>query len=151
VRLPVASKEVGRAEPAAGSAGGTDLDGARPGRSLRVLVVEDEATVRQFLGMGLSRQGHRPVLVGDAGEALTAFEKEPFDVVLTDLGLPGVSGEEIARRVTKRSPQTPVVLLTGWADQIKGERGSLEGVKCILGKPVTLDTLLATLATVCSS
>jgi len=87
--------------------------------------------------------------VGDAREAFTAFEKEVFDVVLTDLGLPGVSGEEIARRVTTQSPQTPVVLLTGWAEQIKSERGSLEGVTCILSKPISLDTLEATLTTVC--
>jgi len=117
--------------------------------SPQILVVEDEETVRQFLGLGLSRLGHRPVLTADSREALAAFEKETFDVVLTDLGLPGVSGEEVARQVTKRSPNMPVILLTGWADQIVEERGSLEGVKCILGKPVTLDTLNATLASVC--
>jgi CheY-like chemotaxis protein len=121
-----------------------------PAQALRILVVEDEATVRQFLGLSLSRLGHHPVLTADATEALAAFEREPFDVVLTDLGLPGVSGEEVARQVTQRSPRTPVVLLTGWADQILSERGSLEGVQCILGKPVTLDTLTATLTTVCS-
>jgi signal transduction histidine kinase/CheY-like chemotaxis protein len=147
VRLPGSSEKVIRAEPVVEAAKAE----TRPPRSLRILVVEDEATVRQFLGLGLSRLGHRPVLVGDAREAQEAFEKETFDVVLTDLGLPGVSGEEVARRVKKHSPQTPVVLLTGWADQIKRERGSLEGVQCILGKPVTLDTLTATLATVCPS
>ncbi len=122
---------------------------AERARGLRVLVVEDEATVRHFLGMGLKRLGHHPVLTADAKEALAALDAGLFDVVLTDLGLPGVSGEEVARLVAQRAPATPVVLLTGWADQVRAERGSLEGVACILGKPVTLDTLGATLASVC--
>ncbi|HKB40609.1 MAG TPA: ATP-binding protein, partial [Gemmataceae bacterium] len=154
IRLPAGVEEVVRVVPAPAPGAGVwtaePLAGKMPApRSLRILIVEDEVTVRQFLGMGLSRLGHRPVLTANAREGLAAFEQEAFDVVLTDLGLPGVSGEEVARQVTKRSPNMPVILLTGWADQIVEERGSLEGVKCILGKPVTLDTLNATLASVC--
>ena len=70
-------------------------------------------------------------------------------MVLTDLGLPGASGEEVARTVARHSPGTPVVLLTGWADQLLAEQGSPEGVTRILGKPVTIDDLTATLAAVC--
>ena len=73
----------------------------------------------------------------------------PFDVVLTDLGLPGISGEDVARSVAEQSPDTPVVLLTGWADQLRAEADSLVSVTRILSKPITLDTLAKTLEAVC--
>jgi signal transduction histidine kinase len=119
------------------------------GRSLRVLVVEDEESIRLFLGAGLTGLGHRPVIAGTVREGLEAFARERFDVVLTDLGLPEESGEDLARAVRARSPQTPVVLLTGWADQLHAEGTSLEGIDRVLAKPVTLSTLASTLAAVC--
>ena len=118
-------------------------------KGLRVLVVEDEESIRRFLAAGLSRLGHHAHVTADAEEGLAAFVREPFDVVLTDLGLPGASGEEVARTVARRAPATPVVLLTGWADQLEAEQQSPEGVTRILGKPVTIEKLAATLAAVC--
>src|SRR5262249_60070588 len=76
-------------------------------RSLRILIVEDEEHIRQFLAAGLTQLGHRPRVTAEAGEALAAFAEEAFDVVITDFGLPGVTGEEVARRVAERSPNTP--------------------------------------------
>jgi signal transduction histidine kinase/ActR/RegA family two-component response regulator len=118
------------------------------GPGLRVLVVEDEESIRAFLGTCLTGLGHRPVVVGDAAAALTALAGEPFDVVLTDLGLPGASGEEVARAAAERRPAPPVVLLTGWADQLRAEQAAVEGVTRLLSKPVTIDTLRQTLAAV---
>jgi CheY-like chemotaxis protein len=118
---------------------------AAAARSLRVLVVEDEESIRRFLALGLTQMGHRPKLTADAEEGLAAFAAERFDVVLTDLGLPGASGEELARAVADKAPGTPVVLLTGWADQLQGDAGVMEGVTRILSKPVTMQTLAATL------
>jgi signal transduction histidine kinase/CheY-like chemotaxis protein len=120
-------------------------------RSLRILVIEDEESIRRFLNTGLTQLGHRPQLREDAEQGLVAFTQEPFDVVLTDLGLPGASGEEVARTVSRAAPGTPVVLLTGWSDQLKDESQSLEGVTRILGKPITLKALDATLKAVCAS
>ena len=118
-------------------------------RSLRILVVEDEESIRLFLDAGLTGMGHRPLVTSCAREALNAFAHEPFDVVLTDLGLPEISGEEVARSVHRQSPSTPVVVLTGWADQLHAEGAALEGVERVLSKPVTLSTLATTLADVC--
>ncbi len=120
-----------------------------PGRSLRVLVVEDEETIRNFLDIGLKGMGHRPLLAGSAREALEAFSRERFDVVLTDLGMAEVSGEEVAREVRRQSPTTPVVVLTGWADQLQSEGTALAGVDRVLAKPVTLAALATALAKVC--
>jgi signal transduction histidine kinase len=116
------------------------------GKSLRVLIVEDEDSIRRFLAAGLVRLGHQARLTSNAEEAMAAFAEQPFDVVLTDLGLPGISGEEVARRITERAPGVPVILLTGWADQIKADKKLVPGVKCILGKPITLSALANTLA-----
>ena len=57
--------------------------------------------------------------------------------------------EPVAREVVRRSPSTPVVMLTGWADQLRSEARPLPGVARVLGKPVTLDGLAGTLAAVC--
>ncbi len=93
--------------------------------------------------------GHRPVVAGSVGEALDVFNREHFDVVLTDLGMPEVSGEELARAVRRQSPSTPVIVLTGWADQLQAEGTALEGVDRVLAKPITLSTLATTLTAVC--
>jgi signal transduction histidine kinase/CheY-like chemotaxis protein len=118
-------------------------------RSLRVLVIDDEDSIRRFLAAGLTQLGHRPHTVSNATEGLAAFAEEPFDVILSDLGMPGISGEEVARTVARQSPGTPVILLTGWSHQLHDGGQVLEGVTRILGKPVLLNTLAATLTAVC--
>ena len=111
-------------------------------------MIEDEETIRRFLKNALSRLGHRPRITVDADEGLSAFREERFDVVMTDFGLPGMNGEEVARAVHRASPQTPVILLTGWSSQLTAEGHPLEGVTQIIGKPVTLQVLAKTLETV---
>jgi signal transduction histidine kinase len=120
-------------------------------RTLRVLVVEDEEGVRAFLAAALAAMGYRPRLTANGEEALRALGEEAFDLVLTDLGLPGVSGEGVARAVAQRSPTTPVVLLTGWGDQIAAETKPVDGVWRVLSKPVKLSVLTSTLREVCGS
>jgi signal transduction histidine kinase len=113
---------------------------------LRVLVVDDEDSVRRFLEVALTRMGHRVRVATNAREGVAAVAEERFDLVLTDLGLPDASGEEVVRGVGRSAPGTPVVMLTGWADQMAPEPPP--GVMKVLGKPVTLDTLQRTVATV---
>ncbi len=143
VRLPVS---LAGAVRSAGT--GSAPQATAPAISLRILVVEDEQPIRSFLARTLTKFGHRPRLTANGAEALEAFAAEPFDVVLTDLGMPGISGIELARTVAQRSPKTPVILLTGWGDQLKGEGKSLEGITQILGKPVTIDHLITALKAV---
>jgi DNA-binding NtrC family response regulator len=113
------------------------------------MVIEDEESIRGFLETVLRQLGHRPRLAAGAQEGLAAFAEGRFDLVLTDLGLPGLSGEEVARAIARQSPQTPVVLLTGWADQLRAEAKPLEGVARLLGKPITIQTLQETLDALC--
>ena len=156
VRLPALAPE-STTQPAFSSGPGT-LPGAQPrpvpprpaSPGLNVLVVEDEEPVGRFLSIGLTSLGHRPRWATSATEALQVLADEgPFDLVLTDLGLPGMSGEELARIIAGRPTPLPVVLLTGWAGQIKAEGREPEGIVRVLSKPVTLSTLATTLRDVC--
>jgi signal transduction histidine kinase/CheY-like chemotaxis protein len=129
-----------------GTAHGTD---APVSRRLQVLAVEDEPSVRAFLERVLSHLGHQPHVTADAPEALAAFAEKSFDLVITDLGLPGMTGEDLARNIAAQSPATPIVLLTGWADQLLVEGKPLAGVTRILGKPLTMAALADTLDALC--
>jgi signal transduction histidine kinase/CheY-like chemotaxis protein len=151
VSLPLHSSQRGTRNAERGATNGAELRPTTPeaAKSLRVLVVEDQESIRLFLDAGLTGMGHRPLLAANAREAMEAFGREPFDLVLTDLGLPEISGEEVARAVRRQSPTTPVVVLTGWADQLHAEGTALEGVERILAKPVTLAKLASTLKAVC--
>jgi signal transduction histidine kinase/CheY-like chemotaxis protein len=140
VRLPLVSARAANRSLAAAPA----VPG--PCRSLRILIVEDEESVRKFLEQGLTQLGHRPLLACNVEAGTRALAEDSFDVVVTDLGLPDGSGEEMARRVAASSPGTPVVLLTGWAEQLLAENRSIPGIARILSKPVALDTLAAALA-----
>lgn len=126
----------------------TDSATGLPSRGLNLLVVEDEEAVRRFLHLALTRLGHRLRIAADVASGKAALEAESFDVVLTDLGLPDGSGEEVVRTAARLRPGTPVVLLTGWADQMARKP---DGVARLLGKPVTLDTLARTLAEVAAA
>jgi EAL domain-containing protein (putative c-di-GMP-specific phosphodiesterase class I)/CheY-like chemotaxis protein len=79
----------------------------------RVLVVDDDADVRDILSAHLEDAGYAVVAVEDGAPALEAIDTEPFDVILTDIGMPGMSGIEFLRRVRARDLDVPVLLITG--------------------------------------
>jgi CheY-like chemotaxis protein len=123
---------------------------------LRILVVDDEPLVRQLLQDVLQVEGH-VVTVADGGrvglEALRAARqrREPFDVVLTDLGMPEKDGCEVAQSVKREAPDTPVILLTGWGQALQQEESLPPQVDFLLSKPPGLQELEAALRTVTRS
>ncbi|HSB80984.1 MAG TPA: response regulator, partial [Candidatus Methylomirabilis sp.] len=70
----------------------------------------------------------------------------PVDLVLTDLGMPGVTGWDVARAVRARTPRLPIILLTGWGEQAAVEAGAEGLIDRVLGKPVRMDDLLQVIA-----
>src|SRR5262249_53749488 len=122
---PSAESSAGPRREAAGLGGDASHPPDLRQRSLRILVIDDQATVRRFLEIALGRLGHRPRTAVDANEGLAAFKEERFDLVLTDFGLPGMNGKEVARVVHQMSPETPVILLTGWSNQLQAEVDSM--------------------------
>jgi PAS domain S-box-containing protein len=137
VRLPALPPSVPRVADA--TAPNTDRGAAR------VLVVEDHPDIAESLSMLLEVLGHRVCVVHDGEEALTAAQKDPPDVMLVDIGLPGIDGYEVARRI-RQSPamrQVVLVALTGYGRDEDRERARMAGFDHHLAKPVEPDALHA--------
>jgi GAF domain-containing protein/ActR/RegA family two-component response regulator len=110
------------------------------------LVVDDEEAVREMLGDLLVIGGHTVVLASTGEEAIERLRSERFDVVLTDLGMPKVSGWEVARACKALSPKVPVVLVTGWGVELSQEELEANGVDAVLSKPLNVDRILDAVA-----
>jgi signal transduction histidine kinase/CheY-like chemotaxis protein len=109
--------------------------------SLRVLVVEDEPSVRDMLVQALAEDGHAVRGVADGAAALSALAEEPVDVLVTDLALPGLSGLEVARAARGAQPDATVLLVTAWPGQVDRPDLARHGVDLVLEKPVGLGEL----------
>ena len=110
---------------------------------LRILAVEDEPEVLDVIRAMLVAAGHTVVSAASGREALELFEREPTDVVVTDLGMPGMTGLALAEELKSRR-SVPVVLLTGWADEL--DAAHARHVDVLLAKPITRERLAAGLA-----
>ena len=109
----------------------------------RVLVVDDEPGIREFVERTLQLAGHQIVTAADGPRALALVESEsPFDLLLTDLRMPGMTGDELARRIRQRQPEMKVLYLTGFSDQLFKEKGSMWEGEAFLDKPVSANGLL---------
>jgi CheY-like chemotaxis protein len=117
-----------------------------PVRPLRCLVVDDEEAVRSMLADTIESAGHRATIVGGGAEAIARFRAEPFDVVLTDLAMPRVSGWQVARAVKQIAPRVPVFLITGFGVELSPEERRAHGVDVVLVKPLQIQEILDALA-----
>ncbi len=99
-----------------------------------------------MLARVLKMGGHTVTAVHSGGEALAQLETQPFDVLITDLGLPGMSGWEVADAAYSRWPQMPVVLITGWGDRIGPDELARYHIAAVLTKPFEIQTLLTTVS-----
>jgi len=127
--------------PAAGAAEAptaASVAGAEPPG--RILVVDDEADVREMLADVLMSHGHHVTLAGGGREALRSFEQGDYDLVITDLGMPEINGWEVARAIKARRASMPVLLLTGWADAVDTQAGRVDAV---IKKPFDMIKLAA--------
>ena len=109
----------------------------------RILIVDDEATVRETLAALLRASGHDIAEADGGAAALRWLETTPVDLVLTDLGMPGLTGWDVARAAKARRPPVPVVVLTGWGDHAGAQPPPDLDVDRVLVKPVHCSTLLA--------
>jgi PAS domain S-box-containing protein len=122
-----------------------------PPRRLRVLIVDDDPLILQSLQDALELDGH---LVGVADSGQAGIDKfriaqqcgTPFDLVITDLGMPHVDGRTVAASIKSRAPTVPILLLTGWGYRLQAENDMPEHVDRILSKPPKLHELRAVVA-----
>lgn len=112
----------------------------------RVLVVDDEAEVREAIAELLVEEGHEVSVAADADEALGHLRTGPTpDVVLTDLRMPGMNGWELAAAIKQRYPGVRVGLITGCLSQVPATPAERAAVDFVLEKPVDFPSLLALL------
>ncbi len=104
-------------------------------RKAKILLVDDDPEVSEVLEMMLDQIGNEVTVVSQGQEAITRFEPGDYDLVITDLGMPDISGWEVAKAVKQKSPGTPVVLITGWGVQLDSEQRSESGVDGVIAKP----------------
>lgn len=107
-----------------------------------VLVVDDEAETRKFVGKNLSAKGFRPLLAEDGSEALKLFGERPIDLVLLDLAMPGPDGTEVCRAIRHQS-DVPIVILSGHSREVDKVNALDIGADDYLTKPFGVAELVA--------
>jgi two-component system cell cycle sensor histidine kinase/response regulator CckA len=124
---------------------------SRDGTRLRILVVDDEEAVRKFVVRVLSDAGYETMAAADGREAIaTAQTFQPFDLLLTDLMMPEMAGDELARRLRQEEPGLKVLYLTGYSDKLFKERVTLWADEAFLDKPCSMRGLLEAVALLAS-
>lgn len=114
----------------------------------RLLIVDDEADIRHLLTDLLTTLGHHVTAATGGPDALARFEPGAYDVVFTDLGMPEMSGWELARELAAREPDLPIVLLTGWGHEVSLEEARGRHVRLVVAKPFTADQVVGAIAEV---
>ncbi|HEX4916825.1 MAG TPA: ATP-binding protein [Limnobacter sp.] len=123
------------------------LTAAKHTRVLNILVVDDEQRVLESTADVLISTGHRVVAITSAVKALSYFEdaiqkNNPFDLLITDLGMSEMDGQDLARRVKSMRPSTSIILLTGWGQQVKEDGLKDDAVDLVLAKPIKARELI---------
>jgi CheY-like chemotaxis protein len=118
-----------------------------PKRSCNVLIVDDEESVRLFVDRVVREAGHRTTTAADGPEAIEAAAKlESIDLLITDLMMPKMSGDELARRLRQHRPSLKVLHLTGFSDRLFKERSTLWQDEAFLEKPCGVKALMEAIA-----
>jgi DNA-binding NtrC family response regulator len=116
----------------------------------RILVVDDQDSMRVLLQDMLEVIGYDVVLAEGGEQALSILEGERFDLVLTDLNMPGMDGTALLRAVKARRSEIPVVIITGYGTFHTEKRVMKEGADGYISKPCTLSKIEKTLSSILS-
>jgi CheY-like chemotaxis protein len=107
----------------------------------RLLVVDDEDFVRDLLRDILEGERCEVKLAQDGTEALALFREHEFDGVFTDVGMPGMSGWELAREIRQLNQGIPIAIITGWGELVGSHEQRAAGVDWVVAKPFTADRI----------
>ncbi len=111
-------------------------------RVLKILLIEDDKNVIETLSEMLQFSGHKVSLAENGAEGLRTFNDNPFDLVLTDLGMPGLTGFDVAQRIKQKNPAIPVVLITGWNLKMNPDELRARGVDYLIMKPFRIAQII---------
>ncbi len=116
----------------------------------RILLAEDEERIAQMIQRYLTGHGYSVEWCGNGRDGLVVFEQDPkrFDLLITDMTMPGMNGKEFAQKVLALRPDLPVILCTGYSSLIDREEATRLGIKDYVEKPLNLQDLLNRIRTV---
>ena len=109
----------------------------------RILVVDDDPVVGKSIGRVLSNKGYAVITAANGEEAMSKLASEHYDLLFTDIKMPGISGLEVAERVKACQPWLPVVIITGYGSGAYEDRAAAAGVADFLRKPLSPEMIEA--------
>lgn len=135
IKLPVAAVSAGLNDHSISSKSSTSV---RRSNMVRILVVDDEEEVRNLLQEILEDSGCEAVTASQGYDGLRMFDEGDFDAVFTDLGMPGMSGWELARAIRERNSRIPLAIITGWGEAVRTSERENAQVDWVLSKPFSM-------------
>jgi CheY-like chemotaxis protein len=122
--------------------------GARlPGGTERVMLIDDEVDIVQVNRQMLERLGYTVTAFTDSAAAVAAFESDPHcvDLLITDMTMPGLTGDHVVQAALTRRPDLPIIMCTGFSEIITKEKALGMGVRKLMMKPLSLGVLARTI------
>ncbi len=134
IQLPISEKVV--------TGEGESVLAAPGGKTAKILIIEDEEEIRQLLYDIVISQGHEAEIAPDGNRGLELLRNGEYDLVCTDLGMPGMSGWQVAEEIKQMGKNVPVAVITGWSVQLDEPGMREKGVNFIIQKPFQINQIL---------
>ena len=109
---------------------------------IRILVAEDDTAMNKLICSMLAEKGYEPLPCFDGAQAISAYENQPVDMVITDVMMPEADGYELAQEVRRQDRHIPILFMTALDDKISQQRGFRSGADDYVTKPFDADILL---------
>jgi len=139
IKLPIAEVKLSTESPE--EAVVQQLTLVRTPKAPSILVVDDEVCVLDVLRDILESEGYEVTVAKSGDEALKAFETKSFKAVFTDVGMPGMSGWELARAIRERDEEIPLAVITGWGEAVSSKEQETAKVDWVVTKPFSIDRI----------
>ena len=107
----------------------------------KILVAEDETSVRELLALSLRGRGHDVQAVADGSQALTALDADRFDLLITDIVMPVVDGIALSLKASQQNPDMRILMMTGYAAERQRAHNLEELIYDVVLKPFTMDDI----------
>lgn len=111
-------------------------------KQARVLVIDDDPTISELIQLALVSGGHEVVVSNSGKEGVERATEDHFDLIFSDLGMPDLSGWEVARRILGVKPDQPFIFVTGWGSTLEEQKLADYGVQAVIQKPFEFQELL---------